>query len=205
MQYWYRLNYSKRGKAAFLSHLDTIRIFERSMRRSGLDIGFTSGFNPRIRFSAPSALPVGLAVRNEALAVSLNSEHALEEVAGAVNRQLPEGFRIEGVDRVREVTGPPEELVFEIRHGGPGESALRAVEAWRSRDRIEVSRMRDGGTVVIDIKPYLGAISVNEEEIVVRIRTVNGALPRMSDLLKAFYTIPGDEDGAMEIHEITRL
>jgi radical SAM-linked protein len=208
-RYW--LYYSKQGKAAFLSHLDTIRVFERALRRSSLDIAFTSGFNPRIRFSAPSALPVGLSVRNEGLAVSMKTEYSIEEVAGAVDAQLPEGFRIERVEREsadagreRCAGGTHEEIVFEIRHGGPREKALRAVESWRDRERIEVLRVRDGRANVIDLKPHVGEVSVGAEEIVVSIRPVDGVYPRMSDLLKSLHAIAGDE-GMLEIHEITRL
>ena len=207
-RYW--LSYSKKGKAAFLSHLDTIQAFERALRRSGLDLRFTSGFNPHVRLSSPSALPVGLAVQSEGIGILLNSPYQPGEVAEAVGRQLPSGLRIERVDAEhdsagRSSAGEPEELVFAIRYGGSRESALIAVESWLKQSRIEISTMRKGRRSTVDVKPHLGDISVGAEEITVRVKRAGGAFPRMSDLLQAFWSIISAQGPEVEIYEIIRL
>ena len=43
----YRLTYTKLGRAAFVGHLDTIRMLARMLRRAGLAVGYTRGFSPQ--------------------------------------------------------------------------------------------------------------------------------------------------------------
>ena len=53
-----RLIFEKRGSLKFISHLDMNRFFTRIMRKSGLDIWYTEGFNPHpyITFALPLSL-----------------------------------------------------------------------------------------------------------------------------------------------------
>jgi radical SAM-linked protein len=201
----YRLSYSKKGKAAFFSHLDVIRIFERAARRTGLAFSFTCGFNPHIRFSAAWALPVGLAVERETISFRFERDYGAEEVGEAFNRQLPAGFHVESVDGEKNDASLPRELVFEIETGAQDSCMRDAVVAWKERDRVEVARIREGRTEIIDVGKFLGEVTAGAGRITVRVLSVDGALPRMSDLLKAFHEIPSFASSPMEVHGVTRL
>ncbi len=56
-----RVTYRKAGMLRFLSHLETVRACERSIRRAGLPYAVTQGFNPHMRIAFGPALPVGTA------------------------------------------------------------------------------------------------------------------------------------------------
>jgi radical SAM-linked protein len=56
----YFLEFSKTGFLKFISHIDTIKYFERLFQRSGIPILFTQGFNPHPKFQFSSALPLGI-------------------------------------------------------------------------------------------------------------------------------------------------
>ena len=53
-----RLIFEKRGSLKFISHLDMNRFFIRLLRKSGLDIWYTEGFNPHpyVTFALPLSL-----------------------------------------------------------------------------------------------------------------------------------------------------
>ena len=53
-----RVKYSKTGPLKFISHLDVMRFFQKSIRRAGLDIAYTTGLSPHqvISFAAPMPL-----------------------------------------------------------------------------------------------------------------------------------------------------
>jgi radical SAM superfamily enzyme YgiQ (UPF0313 family) len=55
----YRILYEKRGPARFITHLETIRIIQRALRRTGLPLSYTKGFRPHPRLSMGPSLPVG--------------------------------------------------------------------------------------------------------------------------------------------------
>jgi len=60
-----RVHYRKVGRLRWLSHLEVLRALERSVRRAGLPIAVTQGFNPHMKVAFGPALPVGTAGENE--------------------------------------------------------------------------------------------------------------------------------------------
>ena len=88
------LQFVKEGKAAFLSHLDTMRVFERSITRAGCNMKYTEGFNPKPRLEFAHPLSLGIEsvcefARVELLG-SLNKKNLMERL----NLSLHDGFRI---------------------------------------------------------------------------------------------------------------
>ena len=54
-QKWHeiRLRFSKTGRAKYIGHLDVNRVMSRALRRAGIPLWFTEGYNPHayMRFS----------------------------------------------------------------------------------------------------------------------------------------------------------
>lgn len=145
-----RLNFTKTGLAAFLSHLDLMRVMERALRRAAVPVSYTEGFNPRMRLAFGPALPVGTASIDEYCDVELQRPVVISEVLEALNRQLPAGVEVKAArlldDRRRSLDAAiclaSYELVMAGRvEAGALEAAMGRVlakEQWilpRSRDR----------------------------------------------------------------------
>lgn len=64
-RYRYRITYSKDGPLRYTSQLDLARIWERSLRRAGLALLYSQGFNPRPKIQLAVGLPLGYASRCE--------------------------------------------------------------------------------------------------------------------------------------------
>lgn len=75
-----RVKYAKRGRLAFLSHLETIRSMERIIRRARLPYALSEGFNPHMKVGFGPALPCGAAGYGEYLDVRLR-EYVKPDVA----------------------------------------------------------------------------------------------------------------------------
>lgn len=227
-KYPFTLIFSKRNGAAFLSHLDTVRIIERALRRTGLAVLFTSGFNPRIRLSCRNALPVGLATEGEPLTFWLTEDYEPGAVAESLGRQLPVGLDVVTVERGRgrdreavkdretsinskTDTGPDAGEsaagpLFEIRYTGPLAAMESAVAAWRSPGAEPAAEETEKSARVIDPDACLESVDVLEDRLLVRVRRIDGKLPRQSELLKFFRTIPEAADhDLLEIGAITRV
>ena len=54
------IRFSRKGGTRFISHLDMQRTFARALRRSGLPVKKSEGFNPHLVTSFAAALPVGM-------------------------------------------------------------------------------------------------------------------------------------------------
>ncbi len=95
-----RIRYSKLGKAAALSHLETMSVLLRAMRRTQLPLAFSQGFHPKPKVGFGPALPVGLESTAEYLDLELVGEAEAEAVQRALAAQMPGGFEIGEVERL---------------------------------------------------------------------------------------------------------
>lgn len=96
----YRMEFSKKGPARFISHLDLVRTLERVMRRAGLPLAFSQGFNPHPRFSLGAPLPVGVSGEREYLDLELTAELPSGEVCRRMMDKLPRGLEVVRVWRI---------------------------------------------------------------------------------------------------------
>ncbi|MDD5084717.1 MAG: TIGR03936 family radical SAM-associated protein [Candidatus Omnitrophica bacterium] len=86
--------YSKIGLMRYISHLDLNRLFQRALRRSGLPVAYTRGFNPRPCVSYKRALALGKISRSEEMVVSLTDELGAAEFKKRFQKELPKGIKI---------------------------------------------------------------------------------------------------------------
>ena len=89
----YRIRFAKIGRAAFLGHLDLVRLLARTLRRADLPIAMTRGFSPKPRLAFGPALGLGVPSLGELMDIDL--EHvvpglrAWEIADGAARVELP--------------------------------------------------------------------------------------------------------------------
>ena len=60
IRFKYRIKYAKGPEVRFVSHLDLMRLFQRAVRRAGLPIGYSQGFNPHQLMSFGNPLSLGM-------------------------------------------------------------------------------------------------------------------------------------------------
>lgn len=90
--YWIR--YEKTDNAKYISHLDFVRAFNRTMRRAKLPIAFSEGFNPHPLLSFALPLSVGYTSECEMLEMVCTREIAEEEIVETLNAVIPRGICI---------------------------------------------------------------------------------------------------------------
>ena len=89
----FRIKYTVEEQYQFAAHLDRVRAFYRSLRRSELPIAFTKGFAPKPMLSLGPPLPVGLVSSGEYLDV-FTAYHYTGNIVRDLGTFLPHGLRI---------------------------------------------------------------------------------------------------------------
>ncbi|NLP07856.1 MAG: TIGR03960 family B12-binding radical SAM protein [Clostridiaceae bacterium] len=85
----------ERGEAVkFLSHLDLMKVFERAVRRSGLPVSYSKGFNPHPRMVLGLPLAVGMTSECEHADFQTGAEIEPQEFMRKLNDSLPDGIRV---------------------------------------------------------------------------------------------------------------
>ena len=92
--YTYRLKYAKSQNARYISHLDFVRVLNRTIRRSGLPVTYTEGFNPHPVMVV--AMPIGVGVTGEDEYIDIDFDEKLDEavVCETFKNAFPEGIDV---------------------------------------------------------------------------------------------------------------
>lgn len=104
-----RMFITKKGRAKYSSHLDMQRMMMRAVRRAGIELWYTEGFNPHPYITFAMPLSLGIESEGEPVDVRLEGEMTDEEVFERMNSTLPEGIR---VTRVRDAVMKPNMIAF---------------------------------------------------------------------------------------------
>ncbi|MEW6188925.1 MAG: TIGR03936 family radical SAM-associated protein [Actinomycetota bacterium] len=92
--YKLRVKYGKFGILRFLSHLETVRAFERAVRRANLPFALTKGFSPKLKISWGPPLPLGFSSCAEYADFFLAGYLNPERIIDSLNKALPRDIRI---------------------------------------------------------------------------------------------------------------
>ena len=84
-----RITFYKTGMGKYISHLDLLRCFTRTIQRSGLPVVYSQGFNPhqKITFSLP--LPIGVTGVCETVDIQFEDGVTDNEIKEKMNKNLP--------------------------------------------------------------------------------------------------------------------
>lgn len=154
-----RIEFSKTGRARFISHLDLTRMMTRAVRRAAIPVWYTEGFNrhPYLTFAAP--LSLGYEGACETMDLRLVEELDLNQLVERLDVVMPEGFRIlscfEAVAKPRELAY----ATYELTTNCP----IETVRSLLSQSEILVEkRTKKKEIKQIDIRPYLNDAVVME-------------------------------------------
>src|SRR5260221_12542713 len=86
--------FEKSESVRWLGHLDIPRTFEPAIRRAGLPVAFSNGFNPRERLAFASALSTGTTGGAEPATLELTDPLPSDEIRARLNEALPPGIRL---------------------------------------------------------------------------------------------------------------
>ena len=162
-----RVRFAKRGRLRFLSHRDVARSVERAVRRAGVPVAHSHGFNPHPRLSWIGAAPTGSASEAEYLEIGLTREMEPSELVRVLDEALPDGL-----DVLDAAVGEPPALAdridasrWEIALPGvdPDELAA-AVAALLATSSLVVERVTPSGRRQIDVRAALVSANVTSDD-----------------------------------------
>lgn len=152
-----RIQWGRKGLTRFLSHLDNIRVFERAIRRAGLPVEYSQGFNPHMKLSFGPPLPLGFTSEAEYFDISLDRPFQLE-MAAALGRTLPEGYHIimaKSVMSAKEsLSGKLNRAVYEVPVEANPEYQHR-MESLLERNSVEITRVSKEESRRVEIRPAI--------------------------------------------------
>ena len=86
--------FCKKGRLKYISHLDIVRLFQRTIRRAGLPVTLSQGFTPHYKIGFSNALKLGVESEGELAVFSIDNWMDPEEFKNRMNEKLPEGIKV---------------------------------------------------------------------------------------------------------------
>lgn len=163
-----RLLFEKLGRSVWMSHLDTMRLFQRAFKRAGLNLKHTQGFNPRPSVSIALPLSVGVESHCELLDFDLEGQAVSnDEICQRLNQALVEGVRVLQVydngSKIGKLAFLDCLVTLEYDSGVPEEAADWIGSLFR-RDSLPVEKKSKSGPVEQDIIPMIRSIGLNQTD-----------------------------------------
>jgi radical SAM family uncharacterized protein/radical SAM-linked protein len=168
---------AKWGRQSFVGHLDTMRIVMRSLRRAGLELFYTQGFNPKPKMSSGPPLPLGISAMKDPIEVFLVDPPDDDTLMKRLSSACPEDFAFVGIERLPEGHKGLGRRIEAARYIAQLQcdraSAQDGVQRLMSASAIEVIREKDGKKQTVDIRPYIIGAEVLD-------RAPDGLLPPLA-------------------------
>lgn len=166
MRIWIR--FSKEAPLRYLSHLDLLRAWQRAIRRTGIPMAYSAGFNPHPKMSFASALAVGVTSEAEYLDIVFARDLDKEDVA-RLSSMLPSGMRILATREVPSETPPLMALVAAASYTVPvgrehADTLQKNIHSLLQAVSLPVEREGKKGIRTIDVRPYLYRLQMLEED-----------------------------------------
>lgn len=167
-----RALFEKTGNAAYISHLDLMRLFQRSFKRAGLPLTHTKGYNPRPSVSI--ALPLSLGVESicELLDFDLEGERIPgDEIRDRLNQTLTEGVRVfevyESGSKLKNLAYLSCDVILEYDNGIPENASERIRRLFAGQEIIVEKKGKNGITEqnIASMIRELGVEKISGQEI----------------------------------------
>ena len=153
--------FEKSERLRHIGHLDIQRAVMRALRRSGLPVSYSKGFNPHILLTFASALSTGAAGRREIMDVQLERDVSPEEFMAAMNAAMPPDMQLSFAkpldDRHVALMAQVQaaDYTITVMDDDAADALVKALPAFLAQESIITLRKTKSGMKETDIRPLL--------------------------------------------------
>ncbi|MBI2457429.1 MAG: TIGR03960 family B12-binding radical SAM protein [candidate division NC10 bacterium] len=218
-----RFEFQKVGELRYLSHLELMRALQRALRRAGVPLAYTQGFNPQPKVSVAQALAVGVEGLQELGEVELISRVDPADLLAGWNRHLPPELKI-----LRAWEAPLNEPSLSTGVRGASYQIRLQPNGWDSttlaalgtagacadflaQGPIPVEVSKKGQTVTLDARPFVQGFTATSEgespQWELTLRAGLGGSVKPQAVMRSFlgrWVPPGELDRMISSLRITR-
>ena len=153
--------FEKSERIRHIGHLDIQRSVQRGLRRSGLPIAYSNGYNPHVLITFASALSTGACGKREIMDVTMAEPVSEEEFLEKMNRAMPPEMQLKEARAVDQkhpalmASLRAAEYDLLIRDPEQAEKLTEAIPAMMARESVMAMRKTKTALKECDIKPLI--------------------------------------------------
>lgn len=199
------VQFEKTPRVKFIGHLDMQRCMQRALRRGGLPVAYSQGFNPHMLISFASPLPVGASGTEELLDVALAEPCTEQAFADALSAALPPELPLRAV---RAVEDKHPKLMARLRtaayrltleEGEAAQAMRRAIPDFLAQASLPAIRISKKGETPCDIRPMIHELREEPEGLYARVAFTEAETLKPDLLVRTLATFAKVEPPKMEL------
>ncbi|MGN8630624.1 TIGR03936 family radical SAM-associated protein [Blautia sp. HCP3S3_G3] len=176
-----RIKFSKEGPMKFVGHLDTMRYFQKALRRAELPVAFSGGYSPHMIMSFAAPLGVGTTSLGEYFDLELTETVPTAAIEEKLNSTMVEGIRVLSARAVEDgKTSKAMALVaaadyfVEFREGKAPEAAWKErISEFAALPSITVMKKTKRSEKEVDIRPYIYQMEWKEKKVFLKLASAS--------------------------------
>jgi len=161
-----RVRFKRGENTKFVSHLDLMENFDRAIRRAGLPLAYSHGFNPHPALVFGLPLSVGITSEAEYMDIEFTEDIEKETFLTRINESLPEGLECleaEYFDQksniMKEITFASYDMLVSFNDNIEADAIKASIESLRNAEKIIVQKEGKNGIKDMDIKPLISEVA----------------------------------------------
>ena len=186
------IKFQMHGNLRFLSHAESLRVFQRGCTRAGIKLAYNKGFNPRPKLSLPLPRSVGLEVDEDLLALKVCTDETsfdCEQLRTRLSQQLMQGFKLGTVsiaNTTKSFNGGTATYTLTKKSDSVDDNLKNRIENLLTSSQINIERTVNskGATRKIDVRRFLNSISIETDKISVKCKFGNSGSIRVDEILE---------------------
>lgn len=196
-----RIKFSKTGHMKFVGHLDTMRYFQKAIRRSGLPAAFSGGYSPHMIMSFAAPLGVGTTSLGEYFDVELTETVATDEIERRLNAVMTEGVSVCCARKVEDgkastamaLVAAADYLVWFRQGKEPSVSWQEKLGEFISQKEIIVTKKTKRSEKTVDIRPYIYQMEAREGGVFLKLASASSNYTKPELVMDTFLKWMGEE------------
>ena len=156
------VEFTKSEEVKYVSHLDIIRMFGRALRRAGLDISFSKGFNPHPIMNFAHPMGVGISSECELIKIGVEENISSAEFLEKLSPCMPEGFELKNAKETESKT--PFSELYGAKYVIELTGKVYDVEKILSMPEVITEKKTKSGVKETDIRPLILDVKVLSQD-----------------------------------------
>jgi radical SAM-linked protein len=167
-QRW-RIVFARGEEARYLSHLDTVRAWERAFRRGDIPVATSEGFSPRSKLVFAAPLQLGMLAEHELADVFLSERLSAPDLRDRLAAGMPRGYLVVDLHDVwigaqalapQLVAADYRMTLLNVERG----DVERAVARLMASERLPRERRKEARSIPYDLRPLLLDLRAREAD-----------------------------------------
>ncbi len=190
-----RIKFSKNGVLKFIGHLDTMRYFQKALRRAELPVAFSEGFNPHMIMSFAYPLGVGVTSDGEYFDLELTEDVPTAIIEKKLDAMMAEGMHIISARKIPEQkssTGmalvAAADYLVSFRPGmEPGFDCKEMLPEFLAKKSVCILKKTKKSETMTDIRPWIYKMECRKDGIFMQLASGSAHNLKPELVMRAFY------------------